>query len=54
MNPKIVEGKPLDCYVCGKKLIQNVSGEDYRIEIKCSRCGTTITIQMEADQIKAI
>lgn len=36
--------KPFKCYVCGKVLLVDVSGE-YIIKLNCPRCKTCITLE---------
>jgi len=45
-NPNIFVGGPFRCYNCNKLLLTKLSGDQYKIELKCPRCKAYIIIKM--------
>lgn len=43
-TPEMTNGGPFRCFNCGRFLFA-IRGTDYELEVKCSRCHTTITLR---------
>ena len=41
------DGGPFKCYNCNKTLLIKVSGDRYRIDMKCPRCKAFVHIHMK-------